>query len=161
MNALAPWWQIAGLGRHPRTHHFWKRVAKTRDPQACWEWTGARTACGYGILRWQGRVTYAHRLAYHYTRGPIPPGLVVRHNCDNPACCRPSHLRLGRHADNMHDMAQRGRARPHKLSAPVAAAIRTRAAAGESTTQLAAAYRVSVTSILQILRGRAYAPEAA
>jgi hypothetical protein len=33
----------------------------------------------------------------------------VLHNCDTPRCCNELHLFLGTHADNMHDMATKGR----------------------------------------------------
>ena len=40
-----------------------------------------------------------------------PPGEVVRHNCDNPACIRVSHLVSSTQAANLADAVRRGRRR--------------------------------------------------
>jgi hypothetical protein len=74
-------------------------------PDDCWEWRGNRNNRGYGKL---GKI-YAHRVAYELASGPIPSGLEVMHSCDNPPCCNPAHLSVGTHADNMQDMARKGR----------------------------------------------------
>lgn len=56
----------------------------------------------------------AHRYAYEQAHGPIPEGFVILHECDNPSCINPEHLRAGTQADNLADMTDKGRrARVH------------------------------------------------
>ena len=86
---------------------FWMRVGLGTDTQ-CWEWRGAKNPRGYG--RVAGHRKMAHRVAYELVCGPIPPGKLLRHKCDNPACCNPKHLVPGSHQDNMTDMVARKRA---------------------------------------------------
>ena len=75
----------------------------------CWLWIGSTNTSGYGIFTEGGERT-AHRVSYKRYRGPIPPGMHVRHTCDCPQCVNPDHLVLGTHADNMGDLRERGRA---------------------------------------------------
>lgn len=76
----------------------------------CWLWTGSVDKDGYGRVRFGGRRELAHRVAWTLEHGPIPDGMEVRHLvCDNPPCCRPEHLALGTHSDNMRDAAAKGR----------------------------------------------------
>lgn len=80
------------------------------DPSGCWLWTGFLSKLGYGELTRHGKKAAAHRVAYTIWIAEIPDGMHVLHKCDVPACCNPEHLFLGAHADNMRDMAQKGRA---------------------------------------------------
>jgi hypothetical protein len=58
----------------------------------CWLWTRALWRNGYGKVKVNGRVTYAHRFLYELCVGPIPKGLELDHLCRNHACVNPEHL---------------------------------------------------------------------
>lgn len=86
---------------------FWSLV---RRGEGCWEWQGKRDPKdGYGVFRWGGPYKRTHRIAYELAVGPIPPGMLVCHHCDNPPCCRPDHLFVGTISDNSLDMVRKGR----------------------------------------------------
>lgn len=85
------------------------------DP--CFELTCCRNKAGYAVLRLDGQLVRAHRLSYaaaNCVSLSSIEGLEIRHKCDNRACVNPNHLEPGTHADNMHDMMQRGRGRQPK-----------------------------------------------
>jgi len=89
-----------------------REVGWTITASGCWEWNGKRNEHGYGIfsvkrLGFDG--VRAHRVMYEHLKEPIPAGLVLRHNCDNPPCVNPEHLVPGTVADNVTDMMVRGR----------------------------------------------------
>ena len=70
---------------------FWSKVDKTGD---CWIWTAACTPDGYGKIRHEGKLVYAHRLSYEWMHGEIPEGMYTDHRCHQRNCVRPDHLRL-------------------------------------------------------------------
>lgn len=91
-------------------NHFWSNVSR-REPANCWVWkmgTNGRYGTFYPLEKQLGEVV-AHRIAFILSRGTIPDGLEVCHNCDNPICCNPSHLFLATHKENMQDMVSKGR----------------------------------------------------
>lgn len=53
-----------------------------------------RLVKGYGKVDFEGKKLFVHRYVWEKAFGPIPPGLVIDHQCRNRACCNVSHLRL-------------------------------------------------------------------
>ncbi len=96
-------------------HHVGRKTAT-----GCILWTGRTDRQGYGTIKSGGRHNIASRVSYELFRGPIPDGLCVLHDCDRyylpgdigyRLCINPTHLFLGTQADNMIDMAVKGRGR--------------------------------------------------
>ena len=80
------------------------------DPiSGCYNWIASKSNDRYGQFRHNRKTYRAHRWIYEYLNGPIPEGLVVRHQCHNRACVNPEHLLLGTHQDNSDDMVRANR----------------------------------------------------
>jgi hypothetical protein len=123
----------------------------------CWGWSGSLVGYGYGCIKRGSRTIYAHRYAYERAKGAVPPGLIVRHTCDNPVCSNPDHLVVGTPADNSRDMVQRGRALTgrknpqNKLSEEDVTAIKLRVSQGFSQRQIAGQFGVCQQLISRIM----------
>jgi hypothetical protein len=90
---------------------FWAKVEKRED--GCWLWTRNCTSGGYGQFTNGGKKHLAHRVAYEWLVGPIPPGLDLDHLCRVRNCVNPGHLepvtrrenvRRGEAGENRKDM---------------------------------------------------------
>lgn len=90
--------QVSASEKFSRSH--------TEGP-GCHEWTRGKTGAGYGLIYVDGRNQLAHRWAYEHFHGPIPEGLYVDHECGNPACVNPGHLRLATHKQNQENLTPR------------------------------------------------------
>ncbi len=85
---------------------FWERVWFDDD---CWPWCGPRNKRGYGHWKFHGKTRKASRIMWEIFKGPIPKGLSVLHECDNPVCVNIGHLFLGTQKDNVDDCVSKGR----------------------------------------------------
>src|SRR5262245_17315439 len=54
-------------------------------PNGCWEFTGARTSVGYGLVGGRTDRTLAHVVTFTDRYGPLPEGYVVGHTCHDSA----------------------------------------------------------------------------
>jgi hypothetical protein len=133
---------------------FWNKVRKT---DGCWEWTGAKSSYGHGNIKIDGIARGAHRVVLELEGIDVPSGMVVRHNCDNPSCVNPDHLRLGSQGDNVQDMHDRKRhkiLRGSRMSLDDAIEIRALVKAGAKQRDLAKDYGVSPQYINSIVKHR-------
>jgi hypothetical protein len=102
-----------GLLETPERHRervvrFWSQVDMSGGPAACWPFFGAkigdygRSGLGLSLVGSSMAFVVAHTLASGLTDAP---GLDVdlRHKCDNPPCCNPSHLLPGTRSENLED----------------------------------------------------------
>lgn len=124
---------------------------------ACREFQGRRTKDGYGRV--------VHRWVFERLDGPLVPGEVVMHTCDNPPCFLFEHLRRGTPKLNDTDMRAKGReahAAPRgsqhgqaKLTEQLVSDLRRRyATGGVSQRALAREAGISQTQIRSVLAGR-------
>jgi hypothetical protein len=91
----------------PNTYEdFLKRIDKKSN--GCWEYTGGKNQCGYGIFGINRKHILAHRYHMEYLGHNIC-GMEVIHSCDNPPCVNPEHLSVATHYENMMDRQRKGR----------------------------------------------------
>jgi hypothetical protein len=143
---------------------LWEHT-KVGAPDECWVWAGSTSESGYGKLidssQAKRRHLTTHRVSYEIHYGPIPPGGLVCHHCDNPACVNPAHLFAGMARDNCLDMIAKGRDRivgerhnRAKLRAEDVKAIR--AIEGMCQKDIAAAFGINQPQVSAIRRGAAW-----
>jgi hypothetical protein len=116
------------------------------------------------MVNYRRKMERAHRVAYMLVKGPIPPGKLIMHSCDNPPCCNPDHLSVGTIADNAHDMKSKGRAHNapvrgeshyySRLTEQQVIEIRDLAASGIKHTPIAAQFGISVSHVGHIVDGQ-------
>lgn len=78
-------------------------LAKVEKTDFCWLWIACTSSAGYGQIRINGQLFYAHRISYELENGPISDGLELDHVCRTPACVNPypDHLEAVTHQENL------------------------------------------------------------
>jgi ribosome-binding protein aMBF1 (putative translation factor) len=106
----------------------------------------------------------AHVISYEKHVGPVPPGMEVCHQCDNPPCTNPKHLFLGTHAENHADKAKKGRSNRWeknpmaKMTKDLVVKVRKlKDETGRSSRSIALDFGVSETTIRNIVNGKSWA----
>ncbi len=153
------------------------RLQAPPNAAGCRMWRGSVVQqTGYGRFTLpNGDRQSAHVVAWFLKSGEWPAAISarvgqrmeVRHTCDEHLCTAAEHLCLGTHADNMADMAARGRYRlpglagqqhpQAKLSAWDVWCVRLLLESGEYRgREIALLFGVSDTAISRIRRGRTW-----
>jgi hypothetical protein len=79
------------------------RVAPEPHPvlgTPCWLWAGRINRNGYGRVCIGGKEPVAHRVTYEHLIGPIPPRMILDHQCKTRACVNPWHTEPVTHREN-------------------------------------------------------------
>lgn len=148
------WSELDSIDRRLMSARFWAGCDTSAGYDRCWPWIKSLDPDGYGYIHTGGRRYGAHRLAYIIVTGEDIEGDLIRHSCDNPRCCNPSHLLRGDHAANMRDMADRDRAYGKILSDEMGTEILARFRNGETQSDLGRSFGVHRSTVYDVVHRR-------
>lgn len=149
----------------PIEARFWQHVDRSGGPDACHPWTRSTNAKGYGTVSVDQRNRLAHRIAWQLTYGPLPPGVMLLHRCDNPPCCNvEAHLYRGDAAQNAADAIERGQWHPFagedhpraRLTEVTARTIADLRVDGRTYAEIVDLTGATYTQVADILTGRTW-----
>ena len=141
------------------TEYVEARIDRSGGPDACWPWLLGTDKDGYGKAKFGGETIRPHRRYFEAVEGPLKPGEIACHTCDNPPCCNPAHIFSGTHAANAADRNAKGRMNPRigsehgyaKLTEAIILDIRARV--GQSQASIAKEFGVR-QSLVSLIRNR-------
>jgi len=124
---------------------------KDGDKSVCWLWK-RKLKSGRPFMRVGGKERPAYAIALELFSGEPADGRMVLHQCDNPVCCNPHHLRWGDQQKNMNEMVERER---HGLNAITVRAIKKLLLEGTRThADIAKQFGITREAVSAIAQGR-------
>lgn len=77
-------------------------------PEECWSWSGGHTRAAregqrYAVFTYRNKTVGAHRAVYEKYFGKPAPGMEIDHQCCNPSCVNPSHLKAVTRGENLQN----------------------------------------------------------
>jgi hypothetical protein len=163
-------WTLQGDGKGLTLQERYEARFTRLGPDDCWPWQEkGRDKNGYGLLAYRDDTTgkamtvRATRFGWDllHPNDLLTPDEQVCHTCDNPPCQNPKHWFKGTNAQNMADMASKGRGtgpgrgEDHYRTTFTwnnVQEIRWRAARGTTQQVLADEFKVSRETIGKIVR---------
>lgn len=152
---------VAAASKDRIAARFWAKVDRNGPSryglEPCWLWRGSTLRSGYGSFVFCGERVLSHRVAFWLANDKWPEHQAL-HRCDVRCCVNPGHLFDGTHADNMADMASKGRAGRGAAADDTRRWGRSRRGRGKLTPDqvraIRAAYVPEITSLSEL--GRAH-----
>lgn len=86
---------------------FVNHIMPYTAPANCLIWPFGKTKAGYGVIM-RNTTVFVHHIACEMRNGVRPEGMYAAHNCGNPACCNPHHLRWATPSENCYDRILHG-----------------------------------------------------
>jgi hypothetical protein len=141
-----------------------KKNFRRGDVNDCWNWEGSLNSDGYSKFVAIGvdghrRTLLGHRFGFAYIHGPVKTNTYVLHDCNNPTCVNPFHVRIGSAHRNSLDVVNSGNmVQPMaKLTHDDVEEILDKASRSVMTLkQLAAVFHVNRQSISNIVNGKTF-----
>lgn len=135
-------------------------VLKFRGEE-CLPWPYNKHDRGYGMIWLDGKPCRVTRIVCEHFHGVPADGAHAAHNCGNPNCCNPYHLRWASVSENQmdrvaHDTHQRGERHPNHLLSEADAREIKELRGRVSQTILAQRFGVSKWQVSKIQRGLAW-----
>jgi hypothetical protein len=124
----------------------------------CLEWQGKLWKLGRPRCQFKGlsRCAYIFSCEYHEGRF-LEKGMQVRHLCNNPKCCEPTHLKMGTVKENSHDKLVHAADYNYKLNFDKVREIRERAVKeGLSTVEIGRQYNITTRHAWWVLKNNAW-----
>ena len=135
-------------------------LSKVVVEDECWTLPGRSHSRGYPDVSYQGKICKVGRLVLEVYEGP-PNGRYMIHECHNPRCVNPKHLRWGSSQENALDKSHAGRHHNQMLTSSDIPVIRKLFDDGESYADIGLLFGVNAETVRAVRRRISWAHIAA